>query len=87
MIRVWFNALIALLFIVLALAMFDVIEIDFSRFQAAIGIRGNERGSFPVALAMGAVSALLAVEYGLIHPVRSHLERWRGAARQWGVKR
>ena len=57
---VWFNALIALLFIVLALAMFDVIEIDFSRFQAAIGIRGNERGSFPVALAMGAVSALLA---------------------------
>ncbi|HWQ87304.1 ABC transporter permease [Brevundimonas sp.] len=33
------------------------------------------------------VSALLAVEYGLIHPIRSHLERWRDAARQWGVKR
>ena len=57
---VWFNVLIAVLFVVLALAMFDVIQIDFSRFQAAIGIRGNERGSFPVALAMGAVSALLA---------------------------
>ncbi len=57
---VWFNALIAVLFVVLALAMFDVVQIDFSRFQAALGIRGNERGSFPVALAMGAVSALLA---------------------------
>ncbi len=57
---VWFNALIAVLFVALALAMFDVFEIDFSRFQAALGIRGNERGSFPVALAMGAVSALLA---------------------------
>lgn len=33
------------------------------------------------------VAALLAVEYGLIHPVRGHLERWREAARQWGVKR
>ena len=57
---VWFNALIAVLFVALALAMFDVIQIDFSRFQAVLGIRGNERGSFPVALAMGAVSALLA---------------------------
>jgi len=57
---IWFNALIAVLFAALALAMFDLFEIDFSRFQAAIGIRGNERGSFPVALAMGAISALLA---------------------------
>ncbi len=57
---IWFNALIAALFVLLALAMFDVIQIDFSRFQSALGIRGNERGSFPVALAMGAVSALLA---------------------------
>jgi cytochrome c biogenesis protein CcdA/thiol-disulfide isomerase/thioredoxin len=57
---VWFNALIAALFVALALAMFDVFEIDFSRFQAAVGIRSNEGGSFPVALAMGALSALLA---------------------------
>ena len=57
---VWFNGLIAVLFAALALAMFDVFEIDFSRFQAAVGIRGNERGSFLVALAMGALSALLA---------------------------
>lgn len=33
------------------------------------------------------VAALLAVEYGLMHPVRSHLERWREAARPWGLKR
>ena len=57
---VWFNAAIAVLFYVLALAMFDVIPIDFSRFQAKLGIRGNERGSFAVAFGMGAVSALLA---------------------------
>lgn len=34
-----------------------------------------------------AVSVLLCVEYGLIHPVRSELERWRRAALPWGVKR
>ena len=56
----WFNAGIAALFVVLALAMFDVIAIDFSRFQGKLGIRANERGSFPVAAAMGALSALLA---------------------------
>ena len=33
------------------------------------------------------VSALLAVEYGLIQPTRSELEAWRRAARPWGVKR
>ena len=33
------------------------------------------------------VAALLVVEYGLIHPVRGHLESWRDAGRQWGVKR
>ncbi len=56
----WFNGLITLLFIVLALAMFDFIVIDFSRFQAYIGIRKNPKGSFFVALFMGGVSALLA---------------------------
>ena len=38
----------------------DLIQIDFSRFQTTLGIRGNERGSFGIALLMGAVSALLA---------------------------
>lgn len=57
---VWFNAAIAVLFVALGLAMFDVINIDFSRYQASVGIRGNKGGSFAVAFAMGVISALLA---------------------------
>jgi NitT/TauT family transport system permease protein len=34
-----------------------------------------------------AVVALMAVEYGVIHPIRAGFERWRDAARPWGVKR
>jgi thioredoxin:protein disulfide reductase len=55
----WFNAGIAALFVVLGLAMFDVVNIDFSRFSS--GMRGPaQRGSFAVAFTMGAVAALLA---------------------------
>jgi cytochrome c biogenesis protein CcdA len=55
----WFNAGIAALFVVLGLAMFDIVNIDFSRFSS--GMRGpKQRGSFPVAFGMGAVAALLA---------------------------
>ncbi len=57
---VWFNAAIAAIFVVLGLAMFDVVPIDFSRYQAQLGIRKNERGSFFIAFAMGSISALLA---------------------------
>lgn len=56
----WFNGAIAALFVLLALAMFDVIQIDFSRFQARLGVKGGGGGHFLVALGMGAVSALLA---------------------------
>lgn len=56
----WFNGFITLLFLILALAMFDFINIDFSRFQSYIGVRRNTQGSFFVALFMGGVSALLA---------------------------
>jgi len=56
----WFNGLIAVLFVVLGLAMFDVIQIDFTRFQTKLGIRKNENGSFAIAFIMGSVSALLA---------------------------
>ncbi|MFA7692820.1 MAG: cytochrome c biogenesis protein CcdA [Candidatus Hydrogenedentales bacterium] len=55
---VWFNVAIALLFVVLALAMFDVIQIDFSKFQGRLGVKSG--GHFFAALGMGAVSALLA---------------------------
>lgn len=34
-----------------------------------------------------AVIALIAVDYGLIRPVKAELERWRDAAAPWGVKR
>ena len=55
----WFNLVIALIFAVLALAMFDVFHIDFSRFQSKLG-GSKKQGSFVVALAMGSVAALLA---------------------------
>ncbi len=54
----WFNLGIAVLFVVLSLAMFDVFEIDFSRFSGGLG--GGQRGSFTLAFTMGAVAALLA---------------------------
>jgi len=33
------------------------------------------------------VMLLLAVEYGVLHPLREALERWRAAGLPWGVKR
>ena len=55
----WFNVAIAVVFAVLALAMFDVITIDFSRWAGAAGT-GAARGSVAVAFGMGAIAALLA---------------------------
>ena len=54
----WFNAGIAVIFILLGLAMFGVFNIDFSSFQR--GGKEAKRGSFGAALSMGAVAALLA---------------------------
>lgn len=56
----WFNGAIAVLFIVLALAMFDIIAIDFSKYQARFGVKGGGGGRFLTAVGMGSVSALLA---------------------------
>ncbi len=55
----WFNLAIALLFVVLALAMFDVILIDFSTLAAGPSTQGRS-GSIPLAFTMGGVAALLA---------------------------
>jgi thiol:disulfide interchange protein len=55
----WFNVAIAAVFVVLSLAMFDVIAIDFSRFSARFKV-DTGRGTFLVAFGMGAVAALLA---------------------------
>ncbi len=56
----WFNLGITVLFVALALAMFDVITIDFSRFSSRIRVSDSSRGTFVVAFVMGAVAALLA---------------------------
>ena len=55
----WFNIGVAALFAVLALAMFDVYMIDFSRFQARFAGIGKA-GGFLVIAGMGALAALLA---------------------------
>lgn len=58
---IWFNAAIAVLFVLLALAMFDVVQIDFSRFQGKFAPADMaRRGTLVLAFAMGAVTALLA---------------------------
>jgi thiol:disulfide interchange protein len=56
----WFNIGIAALFVVLGLAMFDIINIDFSRWSSKIQFRQESRGTVLLALGMGAIAALLA---------------------------
>ena len=56
----WFNVGIAVLFVVLGFAMFDVLLIDFSRFSTAFQPGAGSRGSVALAFTMGAVAALLA---------------------------
>lgn len=57
----WFNLAIAILFVILGLAMFDFLSIDFSRFQNSLSPSGSAgNGSFLVAFTMGGVAALLA---------------------------
>ena len=55
-----FNSAIAAVFIILALAMFDIFTIDFSRFQSGIPAGTQSKGNLFTALVMGSVSALLA---------------------------
>ena len=52
-----FNFLITILFIVLALAMFDILHIDFSRYMPT---KTPQLGKYATALFMGIVTALLA---------------------------
>jgi len=55
----WFNAGIAILFVVLGLAMFDVLLIDFSKYSSGFNASAG-RGTVVLAFSMGAVAALLA---------------------------
>ncbi len=56
----WFNLAIAAVFVVLALAMFDLVHIDFTRYQTKVAIDKSRKGTFYLAFGMGTVSALLA---------------------------
>lgn len=56
----WFNAAIAVLFLILGLAMFDVLTVDFSRWSKITMVNEDSRGSVALALFMGGVAALLA---------------------------
>lgn len=55
------------------------------------GELARSRANLDVAGALAwvgiAVAALIVVEYLVVHPVRAEFERWRVAARPWGVKR
>ena len=60
-----FNAAIALVFLVLSLAMFDVWQIDFARFEALLGRGPSQtsplaRSKWLVAFSLGAIAAMLA---------------------------
>lgn len=57
----WFNLTIAVVFVVLALGMFDVLAIDLSRFQGqGSGTGASSKSKFLAAYSMGTVAALLA---------------------------
>lgn len=57
----WFNAVIAIIFVVLALAMFDVLALDLSRFQrAGPTAEGSGRSPLLAAFVLGGTAALLA---------------------------
>ena len=56
----WFNLGIAALFVVLGLAMFDVIMVDFTRFRSGMRLGESGRGTLWLAFSMGAIAALLA---------------------------
>lgn len=56
----WFNLAVAATFVVLALAMFDVLMIDFSRFVPDVSAASKRRGTLAMAFSMGTVAALLA---------------------------
>ena len=73
----WFNVAIAVIFVALALAMFDVFEIDFSRFSGSIGADPSKRGSVARGVRHGrrGRAARRRVRRAGRHPGRVVLER------------
>ena len=58
---IWFNVVVAIVFAVLSLGMFDILNLDFSKYDNGFGnsVRGA-RSRWLVAFGLGALSALLA---------------------------
>jgi thioredoxin:protein disulfide reductase len=54
-----FNIAIAIIFIIMGLAMFDIIQVDFTRFRKS-GVQSSERGKLLTVFVMGIVASLLA---------------------------
>ncbi len=57
---VWFNLIIAIIFLVMALAMFDIFNVDLSRYGIGTGPSDKQRGKVFTAFVMGIIAALLA---------------------------
>jgi len=55
-----FNFIISALFVLLALAMFDLFHIDFSRWQSRVNLSGNSTRNILFPFVMGCISAVLA---------------------------
>lgn len=97
--RLWsvgLRQMLAHLFPALVLGLASAIKVAVMiEVLASVGGIGTElaraRQYMDVTLALAwiglAVAGLIAVEYALVHPLRAELERWREAARPWGVKR
>ncbi|MBN2018333.1 MAG: thioredoxin family protein [Candidatus Cloacimonetes bacterium] len=57
----WFNIVIAIIFILLALAMFDVFPIDFTRFQSGkVANKKTGKGKYITVFILGVIAAVLA---------------------------
>ncbi|MDY6916287.1 MAG: cytochrome c biogenesis protein CcdA [Candidatus Cloacimonadota bacterium] len=56
----WFNLIIAIIFILLSLAMFDIIPIDFSRYQSNSIVQKRSRGKYITIFILGVIAAILA---------------------------
>ncbi|MFA7185975.1 MAG: cytochrome c biogenesis protein CcdA, partial [Victivallales bacterium] len=56
----WFNFTVAVIFIILALAMFGVFDIDLSRYGSSFNHKSAEKGKLTGIFFMGIIAALLA---------------------------
>lgn len=56
----WFNFIVAFIFILLGLAMFDIFTIDLSKYSSKLGPSENSKGKLFTAFFMGIIAALLA---------------------------